>query len=198
MTAPHRAKPRPKLASPGAWPAINPSRMRPIRTPSAASRAAAMMVADVMTSPAASCLPSANLAEVSAVMWAHDCGIIPVVDAETGAPVGVVTDRDICIAVTTRGCVASAIGAADVMTRDLVVCRSDDILAVALHAMEARRVRRLPVVGAAGHLVGIVSLSDIVVRCGEEPAGLAGVDASEILRALAAIGGHAALPAPVA
>src|SRR5215467_1479891 len=60
-----------------------------------------MKVRDLMTTNAAFCRPETNLAAVGALMWEHDCGLIPVVD-DPGKVTGVITDRDICIALSTR------------------------------------------------------------------------------------------------
>ena len=116
-----------------------------------------------MTKTVASCRPDANLAEVSALMWEHDCGQIPVVD-EQGKVTNVITDRDICIALGTRNQPACEIRVSDVHRRAAVVCKSDDNLRSALKTMAAERVRRLPVVDAEGVLVGILSLDDVTLQ----------------------------------
>ena len=59
-----------------------------------------MRVEKVMTSDVESCLASNTLSEAAAVMWRRDCGAVPVVDEERRV-VGVITDRDICMALTT-------------------------------------------------------------------------------------------------
>ncbi|MEW6544882.1 MAG: CBS domain-containing protein [Nitrospirota bacterium] len=60
-----------------------------------------MKVRDVMTSPVQYCAPETNPAEAATKMWDSDCGILPVVDS-TGRVVGLITDRDICMAAATR------------------------------------------------------------------------------------------------
>lgn len=59
-----------------------------------------MEVRDVMTKTVASCHPETNLAAAGALMWETDCGVLPVVD-ERRKVSGVITDRDVCIALTT-------------------------------------------------------------------------------------------------
>ena len=63
-----------------------------------------MKVDLVMSKDVASCVPSETLNEAARIMWERDCGIVPVVESrESGKVVGVITDRDICIAAYTRG-----------------------------------------------------------------------------------------------
>jgi CBS domain-containing protein len=60
-----------------------------------------MKARDVMSQPPYTCGPNTDLATVAKIMWDHDCGFVPVVDA-SGSVTGAVTDRDICIATSTR------------------------------------------------------------------------------------------------
>src|SRR5579862_8372245 len=119
-----------------------------------------MRVQDVMIKTVASCRPNMNLAAATARMWEFNCGQLPVVD-DAGKVTGVITDRDICIAVGTRNQRACEITVADVVYRPAILCRADDDLRTALKIMAAERVRRLPVVDRQGALVGILSLEDI-------------------------------------
>ena len=61
-----------------------------------------MRVRDLMTSDVKTCRPETNLAEAVKEMWEGDCGALPVV-GDDGRVAGIITDRDICIAVATRG-----------------------------------------------------------------------------------------------
>jgi CBS domain-containing protein len=121
-----------------------------------------MKVSDVMTSPVATCLPETNLAQAAALMWEHDCGVLPVL-AVTGELVGVVTDRDICIALGTRNIPSSDLSVRDVIQDRTLICKSSDDIHVALQTMRGGKVRRLPVVNDDGHLQGIVSIDDVVL-----------------------------------
>jgi CBS domain-containing protein len=122
-----------------------------------------MKVQDSMTTPVRSCRPTATLAEATGIMWEADCGIVPVVN-ERGEVLGVITDRDIAIALGSRGTTASALRVADVMATDVVTCAPQDTITEALAVMQKHRVRRLPVVGIGGVLLGILSVNDIVVH----------------------------------
>ena len=120
-----------------------------------------MKVETLMTKQVAFCQPDSNLAEIGAKMWTADCGIVPVVDA-SGYLLGVVTDRDICMALTTRDVPASTVKARDVMTGRVSCCEPDEEVVEALEKMKTHQVRRMPVVEDGGRLIGILSLSDLL------------------------------------
>jgi len=83
-------------------------------------------------------------ARAAKIMWDCDCGVVPVVDEERRV-VGMVTDRDICMAAATRAAKPSDIQVRDVMSRDVASCGVGDDVHVALNTMKAQRVRRLAV-----------------------------------------------------
>jgi CBS domain-containing protein len=128
-----------------------------------------MKIKAIMTQPVQSCGPDTNLGSVVETMWKYDCGIVPVVN-ERGEVIGVVTDRDVCIALGTRDVQASTLVARNVMTEPVVGCAPEDDCVAALLAMEERHVRRLPVLGIGGVLLGIVSIDDIVRWAARAPA----------------------------
>ncbi|HXG61734.1 MAG TPA: CBS domain-containing protein [Planctomycetota bacterium] len=141
-----------------------------------------MKVKDACTPSAKTCSPEANLAHAAVLMWENDCGLVPVVDGE-GRPVGVITDRDIAIAVGTRGRPASEITVQEAMSRNPRTVRPEDEVRSALEVMETTQIRRLLVVDGRGVLVGVLSLSDIVRRLD----GRGGPAGEEVLEALKAI-----------
>ena len=94
------------------------------------------------------------------IMWEHDCGSVAVVDAD-GKVVGMVTDRDICMAAYTRDLPPSQITVGSVCSNGLVAVREDDSIQEAESLMQRHRVRRLPVVDAGGRPVGVLSLADL-------------------------------------
>jgi CBS domain-containing protein len=146
-----------------------------------------MKVREIMTARPASCSVDTNLPGISAMLWRNDCGIVPVVEPD-GRVVGVITDRDICIAVGTRSQRASEISAGDVISRKLHTCFAEDELQNALDTMGAARVRRLPVVDRAGRLVGMLSINDLIVRA--TPGKTGPISESDVMVALRAISAH--------
>jgi CBS domain-containing protein len=97
------------------------------------------------------CRPSSNIGEAVELMWRGNCGFLPVVGGE-GNVVGVLTDRDACIALGTRGRPSGEVAVADVMSKKVFSCTPDDDVHMALGAMRDGRVRRLPVVSKGGAL----------------------------------------------
>lgn len=112
-----------------------------------------------MTSPAHSCSTDASLVTAAEIMWNYKIGALPVLDSE-GHPVGMITDRDICMAAARKDRFAGTITVLETMSPNPFTIKPDDALSKALDTMSARQVRRLPVVDATGHLVGIVSIND--------------------------------------
>jgi len=122
-----------------------------------------MKVRDVMMRTAAHCSRNTNLAAAVETMWSRNCGILPIIDAERKV-IGVVTDRDICIALGTRNKLPGEITVGEVMTGRLFTCTPDEDVRVALGTMGRAKVRRLPVVTVEGKLEGILSMDDLVVH----------------------------------
>jgi CBS domain-containing protein len=144
-----------------------------------------MKVKELMTTAVATTPPNANLARAARLMWDRDCGVLPVVDA-TGHVMGMITDRDICRAVTTHARPASRIAVEEIASHHVYSVTPEDDAETALQAMTAHQVRRLPVVDAGGHLKGILSMNDIVLHAGDAT----GVKASAIVDALKGICAH--------
>jgi CBS domain-containing protein len=99
------------------------------------------------------------------LMWEHDCGAIPVM-GDDDRIIGIVTDRDICMAAYTQGRPLYAIPVHDAMAKEVFTCRPDDSVEDAEHLMGEKQVRRLPVLDGAGQLVGMLSVGDIARELG--------------------------------
>jgi CBS domain-containing protein len=151
-----------------------------------------MKVQDAMTSAVRTVRPSATLAEAIGIMWDADCGIVPAVN-ENHEVVGVVTDRDIAIALGTRGQTAAQVRVADVMSARVVGCAPEDTLTEALALMQRHRIHRLPVLGIGGVLLGLLSLNDIVLAA---PQPVATDPVIAMLRAVCAHRPHLVLAHP--
>jgi CBS domain-containing protein len=120
-----------------------------------------MKVRDIMTKQPKACGPDTNVAAAAGLMWANDCGVLPVVD--DGKLAGIITDRDICIALGTRNRPAAEIAVKDVATREVQTCAPDDSVETAMATMRRAKVRRLPVVSDGGKVEGMVALNDLVL-----------------------------------
>ncbi len=124
-----------------------------------------MKVQELMSHDPVCCRATDHLGEVAWKMYEGDCGVLPVL-GENGEAVGMITDRDIAIAVTTQNKSPSEISVAEVMTGRLHACGPDDEVESALETMAAERVRRLPVLDADRKVVGVLSLNDFALRVG--------------------------------
>jgi CBS domain-containing protein len=141
-------------------------------------------VKEIMSSEPRTCSPDTSLAAAAALILDGDCGILPVV--HDGRLVGVVTDRDMYIAVATRDRRASEITVGEVAQAPVYTCSPDDDVNGALNAMKQHCVRRLPVEGFGGTVMGIVSVSDIVLASGSRKP----VRDVDVVNALQAICAH--------
>jgi len=141
-------------------------------------------VKDIMTAQPAVCAPDTNLAAAAELMLDADCGILPVI--ENGKLAGIVTDRDMFIALATRDRRASEMTVGQVAGTHVFTCEPDDDVHAALMTMKQHCVRRLPVKGFAHTVVGIVSMNDILLAAGPRKA----VRNDEVVDTLQAICGH--------
>jgi len=146
-----------------------------------------MTVREIAHFDVQACGPEADLATAAKIMWDCDCGVVPVIN-EHQRVVGIVTDRDICIAAATRGMRPSDVRVRDLMTRDVACCYAGDGVEVALNTMRERRVRRLPVVDGDGRLMGIISINDLALHAGYR--ATADVSGEALLTAFKAICSH--------
>jgi CBS domain-containing protein len=124
-----------------------------------------MKVKDVMTADPACCISETALQEVAQMMIDHDCGEIPVVENQkTKLPIGVITDRDIVCRTVARGLNPLDLTVADCMSRPCVTVTPEMSIAECSRILEDNRIRRVPVVDAAGCCCGIVALADIALH----------------------------------
>jgi len=122
-----------------------------------------MKVKDVMLASPCYCQPGTNLGSATELMWTANCGFLPVESAE-GKVIGVITDRDVCIALGTRNRPAGEVTVGEVISDKLYSCKPEDEVQVALKTMAETQVHRLPVVAQNGTLVGILSMDDVLFR----------------------------------
>ena len=145
-----------------------------------------MTVKEVMTKPVATCRLDTNLAEATALMWENNCGILPVLN-ETGELAGVVTDRDLCIALGTRNVRSAELCVRDVVNSPIQVCKASDDIHSALWSMSEGKIRRLPVVNDDAMLEGIVSMDDVVLNAQNDARAGSAISFGDIVTTLQAI-----------
>src|SRR5271165_2361118 len=103
-----------------------------------------LRVETVMTTDVWTCAPHDTLEHAAHLMWERDCGVIPVVDRERHV-VGMITDRDVCMAAYTQGKPLGRVRVVDVMSRHIHTVGPTDSVLHAEHMMSDFQVRRLPV-----------------------------------------------------
>jgi CBS domain-containing protein len=119
-----------------------------------------MQVEQIMNQPAIVCRVDQPCDKAARLMAEHDCGVIPVVDHDDRI-IGMVTDRDICMASLAQRLPIHTIRVKDAMTREPYSCSPTDSLDVAATRMKDAQVHRLPVVDDEDRVVGVLSTNDI-------------------------------------
>lgn len=103
--------------------------------------------------------PGHAIRQALTLLAQHNIGALVVVDGE-GAPIGIVSERDIVRALArTEAILAQTV--ASIMTREVIIGTPQDDLVAVVYTMTERHIRHLPVVDS-GRLVGIVSIGDVV------------------------------------
>lgn len=148
-----------------------------------------MKVKDVMT-PDAKAIPiTESLAVAAREMWENDCGILPIIK-DGKKVIGMITDRDICMAAAMRDTTPSHITVEEVMTGNIYSTTAEEDVADALKMMSEHRIRRLPVLNAEGELEGIVSMNDIVLKAKSRNGKKPEIDYADVVKTYQAISEH--------
>jgi CBS domain-containing protein len=126
-----------------------------------------MNVKDVMTKQVRSCRAGDALSTAAQIMWDHDCGCVPVVNDKEEV-IGMVTDRDLCMAAYTRNELLGSMTVGSVMSQQIHACAPEDSVEAAEQIMRQHQIRRLPVLGFEGQLLGILSINDLARAASEK------------------------------
>lgn len=128
--------------------------------------------------------PEASVCEAARLMREFHVGDLVVVEESGGVrrPVGIVTDRDIVVEVVADDVACESVTVGDVMASDLLTADEGDALLDTLHRMRERGVRRLPVLGERGTLVGILAVDDLVDLLAEQLADIVALVGREVHR----------------
>ena len=118
-----------------------------------------MEIAKIMHSPADWVDANTAVAEVARLMKASDIGALPV--GRNDRLIGMVTDRDLALRVLGEGRDPAMTTAEQVMTPGIVWCLTTQTVEDAMHMMEQKKIRRLPVIDEKKRLVGMLSIGDI-------------------------------------
>jgi CBS domain-containing protein len=141
------------------------------------------------------CRSEDSLETAAQLMWDFDVGALPVVDAASRV-VGVVTDRDVCMAAYTQGLRLRDLSVATAMAKKVIACRPDDDVVSARTLMADNQIRRLPVIDEAGRLAGIVTIDDLAQGVAQHIDD--GISGEDVALTLATICTPRSAPAPLA
>jgi CBS domain-containing protein len=143
-----------------------------------------MKVESLMSRDVAVCTIDDNLDVAARLMWERDCGAVPVLDGDDRV-VGIITDRDVCMAAYIQGLPLREIPVTTAMAETVHMLRTDDLVVDAERLMAEKQVRRMPVVDSDQHVVGMLALADLIreaTRPGHAPNG-----AMDVVIAMAAV-----------
>ena len=147
-----------------------------------------MKVKEVMTPDAKAIWLTESLAEAAKTMWENDCGVLPIIK-DGRKVIGMITDRDICMATAMRDRNPSSISVEEVMNATVYAAEPEEDVEQALLTMREHQIRRLPVLNLEGELQGIVSMNDIVLKAkgnGKKPQ----IDYGDVVKTYQAICEH--------
>ena len=133
--------------------------MRPVLVQNQTLREIGMYISDVMHPKAVAIAPETSVQEVARLMEKNDIGAVLVM--ADGGLAGIVTDRDLALRVIAKGGDPKGMTAGDVMTKGVIHCAARETVEDAIHLMEQKQIRRLPVLDKAGKVVGMLSLGDV-------------------------------------
>jgi CBS domain-containing protein len=105
------------------------------------------------------CAPDTPVSEIATLMRDKDVGAVPI--GENDRLIGMVTDRDIVCRSCADGRAPDQVEAREVMTSGIIYCLEDQEISDALHLMEDKKIRRLPVLNAKKRMVGMLTLGDV-------------------------------------
>lgn len=128
-----------------------------------------MDVRHAMHAPAEWVDAETPIKDVAERMAKDDIGAVPV--GKNDKLIGMITDRDIALRVTAKGLDPSRTRAEEIMTKGVVFCRDESSVEDAVHLMDQKKIRRLPVLDDHKRMVGMLSLGDVAHASGLQLAG---------------------------
>ncbi|MBF9029954.1 CBS domain-containing protein [Rhodobacterales bacterium HKCCE3408] len=128
-----------------------------------------MKVSEAMHAPAEWVSADTPVTEIAARMEMDDIGAVPV--GKDDRLIGMITDRDLALRVVGGKKDPAKTVASDVMTPGIVYCRTEESVEDAIHLMDQKKIRRLPVLDEHKRLVGMLSLGDVAHTASRSLAG---------------------------
>jgi CBS domain-containing protein len=154
-----------------------------------------MKVKELMTPNAKAIWLTESLADAAKLMWENDCGVLPIIK-DSQKVIGMITDRDICMAVAMRDTNPSSVSVEEVMTGQVYSVTPEDDIDQALQTMQEHKIRRLPVLNPEGELEGMLSMNDIVLQANTSKGAAVGtIKYDDVVKTYQAICQHPVLAA---
>jgi len=124
-----------------------------------------MKIREAMSPNPVCCLPTDSAQRVARTMCDHNVGSIPVVlDQDSRKLVGVITDRDLCCSVIANGLDPKSVTIEKFMTLNPFTCREGENVDNCERLMQEHQIRRMPIVDADDHVIGIVAQADLALK----------------------------------
>ena len=148
-----------------------------------------MKVKEVMTPNAKAIWLTESLADAAQLMWENDCGVLPIIK-DGWKVIGLITDRDVCMASAMKDRNPSSISVEEVMTGQVYAVGPEDNIDQALQLMQQHKIRRLPVINPEGELEGILSMNDVVLLAKAPDGAEDSLDYDDVVKTYQAICQH--------
>jgi CBS domain-containing protein len=129
----------------------------------------AKTITDIMSANPCAIDADKPVAYAAQMMKQEDVGLAPIVEGDR--LVGALTDRDIVTRVVAEGKDPQSVKVREVASTDLVTIDPQEDLDEALRLMASYQVRRLPVVGEDGRLVGVLAQADVAREANDKKTG---------------------------
>jgi len=100
-----------------------------------------------------------SVADIAKLLKKNDIGAVPV--QENDKLVGIITDRDLVLRVTAEGRDPEKTSAKEVMSQNVIYCETHQTVEDAIHLMDQKKIRRLPVMDESKQVVGMLTVGDI-------------------------------------
>lgn len=128
-----------------------------------------MKVKEAMHGPAEWVDEDTPICEIAERMAKDDIGAVPI--GKDDRLVGMITDRDLAVRLVAKNLNSKTTKAKDIMTKGIVYCRTEESVEDAVHLMDQKKIRRLPVLNDKKRLVGMLSMGDVAHSAGLQIAG---------------------------
>ena len=141
-------------------------------------------VAEICTRAVVTCQRDTSALDLARLMRERHVGAVVVVDEHEGraTPVGIVTDRDLVVEIMACGVDPGALRVGDLIVAEPETALDSELVFDAVWHMRRKGIRRLPVVDARGHLLGILSADDVTRLLAGQLTGVADLVLGQALR----------------